>query len=189
MLCKRTTWLPFWPKRSCLLVRTPSITDHTLKNYVESNGLYECRFFLLNQVKPLSAGKGILQRFLFSEFSACEATPERLCMLTTIVDPNQFDGCFFLIGHRNGLYTIFKELVENWLRISQRGLENRPAHKRFQDFKRIVNCLVKDLNMPVNIQGGFHWLSEYYPNNYSWIGLHGLALGWPLQSFWNTFQN
>ena len=134
-------------------------------------------FFLLNQVKPLSAGKGILHRFLLSKFSACEATPERLCMLTTVFDPSQFGGRFFLIGHQNGQYTIFSELIERWLRISQRrgGQAKRPVHQRFEDFKRIVGCLVKDLGMPINIQGGIHFADEYHPAHYlldwaAWLG-------------------
>ena len=69
---------------------------HTLtKGSIESS----FRFFLLNQVNRLPAGKGILEQFLFSacearerarerensqEFSACEDTPERLCICSPL---------------------------------------------------------------------------------------------------------
>ena len=73
---------------------------HTLtKGCMESGGLRDFRFFLLNHANRLPAGKGILERFLFSacearerarerensqEFSACEATPERLCICSPL---------------------------------------------------------------------------------------------------------
>ena len=72
---------------------------HTLKVYIESSGLHDFRFLLPNQVNRLPAGKGILERFLFSacearerarerensqEFSACEDTPERLCICSPL---------------------------------------------------------------------------------------------------------
>ena len=159
---------------------------HTLtKGCMESGGLRDFRFFLLNHANRLPAGKGILERFLFSacearerensqEFSACEATPERLRMLTTVLDPSQSGGRFLLVGHRNGQCTIFSGLIERRLRISQGGggREDRPVHKRLEDFQRIAGCLVKDLGMPISIQGGFHCLNEYRPNN--------CLLGWLL---------
>ena len=99
-----------------------------------------------------------------------------LCMLTTVFDPSQFGGRFFLIGQHNVRYTVFSELIERWLRISQRrGGEDRPVHKRFEDFKRIVGCLVKDFGMPINIQGGSHYLDEHHPAYYllDWAALLG----------------
>ena len=69
---------------------------HTLtKGCMESGGLRDFRFFLLNHANRLPAGKGILERFLFSacearerensqEFSACEDTPERLCICSPL---------------------------------------------------------------------------------------------------------
>ena len=103
-----------------LLVDSDDYRQTLLKGYIENSSLYDFRFFLLNQVNRLSAGKKILERFLLSEFSECEATPERLCMLTTVFDPSQFGGRFSVIGHQNGQYTVFSELIERWLRISQR---------------------------------------------------------------------
>ena len=98
-------------------------------------------------------------------------------MLSTVFDPSQFGGRFFLIGEHNVQYTVFSELIERWLRVSQRrgGQENRPVHKRFEDFKRIVRCLVKDLGMPINIQGGLHYLDEHHHAHYlldwaAWLG-------------------
>ena len=99
-----------------------------------------------------------------------------LCMLTTVFDPSQFGGRFFLIGQHNVRYTVFSELIERWLRISQRrGGEDRPVYKRFEDFKRIVGCLVKDFGMPINIQGGSHYLDEHHPAYYllDWAALLG----------------
>ena len=103
-----------------LLVDSDDYRQTLLKGYIENSSLYDFRFFLLNQVNRLSTRKKILERFLLSEFSECEATPERLCMLTTVFDSSQFGGRFFLIGHQNGQYTVFSELIERWLRISQR---------------------------------------------------------------------
>ena len=160
-----------------LLVESDEDRHALLRSYVENSSLYDFRFFLLNQVNRLSAGKRIMERFLLGVFSEYEATPERLCMLSTVFDPYQFGGRFFLIGVHNVQYTVFSELIERWLRISQRrrGQAKRPVHKRFEDFKHIVECLVEDLGMPINIQGGFHFADEYHPAHYlldwaAWLG-------------------
>ena len=152
--------------------------DHNSPAWRATIWMFVC-ISLLNQI---NSRHGILERFLLKEFSGCKVTPERLRMLTTLFDPKQFGGCFFLIGHDTNL----THLIEIGLKISQRGQENRPAGKRFNDFQRIVKCLVKDWSMPINIKGGFHYLSEYYPNDYSLdcaAAVLGLVLGWSLQSF------
>ena len=135
-----------------LLVDSDDYRHTLLKGYIENSSLYDFRFFLLNQVNRLSAGKKILERFLLSEFSECEATPERLCMLTTVFDPSQFGGRFSVIGHQNGQYTVFSELIERWLRISQRrgggGQEDRPVHKRFEDCQE-MKLLLHDLRRDI----------------------------------------
>ena len=135
-----------------LLVESDEDRHALLKGYIANRSLYDFRFFLLNQVNRLSAGKKILERFLLSEFSECEATPERLCMLTTVFDPSQFGGRFSVIGHQNGQYTVFSELIERWLRISQRrgggGQEDRPVHKRFEDCQE-MKLLLHDLRRDI----------------------------------------
>ena len=159
----------------------------TARQYQTTRGLYSVKagseFAMAGLALdgPVPRRVRVLERepppaLLLSEFSACEATPERLCMLTTLFDPSQFGGRFFFIGPRNGQCTIFSELIESWLRISQRGgQENRLVHKRIEEFQRTVRRLVKDLGMPINFQGGFHCLSEYHHNNYlldwaAWLG-------------------
>ena len=91
-----------------LLVESDEDRHALLKGYIANRSLYDFRFFLLNQVNRLSAGKKILERFLLGPFSECEATPERLCMLTTVFDPSQFGGRFFLIGHHKGNTQFFR---------------------------------------------------------------------------------
>ena len=56
----------------------------------------------------------------------------------------------------------FVDLIEILLQSSQKDKENRTVDERFQDFKLIVKFIVEDLGMPINIKGGFHWVSRYY---------------------------
>ena len=81
-------------------------------------------------------------------------------MLTTVLDPSQFGGRVLLVGHRNGQCTIFSGLIERRLRISQGGggREDRPVHKRLEDFQRIARRLMKDLG-----KRDFAAFSEHFP--------------------------
>ena len=91
------------------------------------------------------------ERYVLRQLCALPVTPERLNMIITLFDPNQFGGRFFgPMGFR--FSTIFRDLSEFESNIPRNGI---PVQERFDNFQRIIRCLANDLKMPVH-------LDEYY---------------------------
>ena len=91
------------------------------------------------------------ERYVLRQLCALPVTPERLNMIITLFDPNQFGGRFFgPIGSR--LTTIFRDLSILESKNPRNGI---PVQERFDNFQRIIRCLANDLKMPVH-------LDEYY---------------------------
>ena len=91
------------------------------------------------------------ERYVLRQLCALPVTPERLNMINTLFDPNQFGGRFFgPVGSR--LTTIFRDLSILESKNPRNGI---PVQERFDNFQRIIRCLANDLKMPVH-------LDEYY---------------------------
>ena len=101
-----------------------------------------------------------LEQFLLNELCAVDSNPFRLCMLATLFDPNDFGGCFFSVPS-NAHYTVFVDLIPILFWSSQTDKESRSVEERFDDFKEIVQFLVKTVGMPINIPNGLLCVSGY----------------------------
>ena len=95
-----------------------------------------------------------------NELCAVDSNPFRLCMLATLFDPNDFGGCFFSVPS-NAHYTVFVDLIPILFWSSQTDKESRSVEERFDDFKEIVQFLVKTVGMPINIPNGLLCVSGY----------------------------
>ena len=79
---------------------------------------------------------------LLKEFCVLEATPERLCTITTLFDPNQFGhfGGGFLYKS-GGTSTLFTDMNDIERQIPQRMRNERPVKERFDVLKQSSNTL------------------------------------------------
>ena len=71
---------------------------------IEINHSDHFRSFLLHHVNRPSVAPRRLERFLLSEICAVDSTPLRLCMLTTLFDPNHSMDIMHLVSAGPGLY-------------------------------------------------------------------------------------
>ena len=131
-----------------------------LTDSIKSNDFNSFRFILLNQFNRLSFQYNGPERHVLRQLCLLPVTPERLNMIITLFDPNQFGGRFF-DQHRATTFTLFFNLSVIERHIPRNGI---PVKERFDSFERIVRCLVEDFKMPIHIE-------KYFPNGL-FKGLH-----------------
>ena len=141
---------------------------------IRRNDLDLFRFLLLNRTNRLSFKRQQIEHDLLWIFCILDVTKERLDMLMTVFDPNQFGGRFFYTPE-NQMPNLFTDLA----RINRRPMipitgPERPVEDRFHDLRQIVRCLVNSLWIPLyngfETANGFEHLLDYCREIGSWMG-------------------
>ena len=101
---------------------------------------------------------------MLKELCVLQVTPQRLNMITTLFDPNQFGGKFFY--RSGGTSTLFIDLSEIE-RVIPPWIRNKiPVQERFDTLQQIAQCLIEDLWMLVEPD------DPYYNSHKGYLSKH-----------------